>query len=87
MKCPTCGKESDRVVIREKDWSKGCWSCVATGPLDNFLCRRVVELEMHDGKIEVHYVTAETNILAFQMADAFRPEVKWMFAKPCPIIS
>lgn len=42
---------------------------------------------MYDGEIEVRHVTAKNNIEAFQMADAFRPEVRQMFAMPCPVVN
>jgi hypothetical protein len=78
MLCRHCGIDSQIVV--ETPNATGCWSCVATGPFDNRMMLRQVELNFEDGTREVRLVRTRTNLEAFELVN--QPGVIRMHARP-----
>jgi hypothetical protein len=78
MLCRHCGIGSNITV--ETPNATGCWSCVATGPFDNQMMLRQVELTFEDGTTQVCLVRTKTNLEAFELVN--QPGVIRMRANP-----
>jgi hypothetical protein len=78
MLCRHCGIDSK--IIVETPNATGCWSCVATGPFDNRMMLRRVELTFEDGTRRACLVRAKNNLEAFELV--FQPGVIRMYALP-----
>ena len=81
MICATCGKETEILVRNTQTWVQECWPCVA-GP-DEMMLRRV-KIEFENGRFEIIFVHAESNLKAFVLAKAGRSDVVMMLATPVP---